>query len=168
AKIKRDSLHERITNYEEESKAIDGDIESFGMSMPQMKFEISIVENEIENWGPVNGLAEEEFTRTKERIEEIISDTEKLKKENESLRDLMLDLEEKKKIDLLDLFRKIRDNMKKVYHVLSGGGEIELFMTDESNPLNSEVQIKAKPKGNTFSKLAALSGGEKSLTAMAF
>ncbi|MHB8360867.1 MAG: hypothetical protein ACYDDC_03580, partial [Thermoplasmataceae archaeon] len=168
AKIKKDSLLERITNYEEESKAIGGDIESFGMSMPQMKFEISIVEKEIENWGPVNGLAEEEFTRTKERIEEINGDTEKLKKENESLRDLMLDLEEKKKVDLLDLFRKIRDNMKKVYHVLSGGGEIELFMSDESNPLNSEVHIKAKPKGNTFTKLAALSGGEKSLTAMAF
>ncbi|WP_276968326.1 hypothetical protein, partial [Metallibacterium scheffleri] len=168
AKVKKDSLNERITNYEEESKTIGGTVESFGMSMAQMKFEISIAENEIENWGPVNGLAEEEYTRIKERITEIQNDTRKLQEENESLRNLMLELEERKKNELLTLFRKIRENMKVIYRALSGGGEVELLMSDESDPLNTEIHIRASPKGNAFTKLSALSGGEKSLTAMAF
>ncbi len=168
AKVRKDSYLERISNYEEETKAVGGVVESFGMSMAQMKFEISIAENEIDNWGPVNGLAEEEYTRIKERISEIQSDTEKLQKENESLRNLMLDLEEKKKNDLLSLYRKIKENMKAIYKALSGGGEVELIMSDESNPLNTEVHIRASPKGNAFTKLASLSGGEKSIAAMAF
>ena len=168
AKVKKDSLNERITNYEEESKTIGGTVESFGMSMAQMKFEISIAENEIENWGPVNGLAEEEYTRIKERITEIQNDTRKLQEENESLRNLMLELEERKKNELLTLFRKIRENMKVIYRALSGGGEVELLMSDESDPLNTEIHIRASPKGHAFTKLSSLSGGEKSLTAMAF
>ena len=80
----------------------------------------------------------------------------------------MLELEDRKKNDLLSLFRKIRENMKIIYRGLSGGGEVELLMSDESDPLNTEIHIRASPKGRAFTKLSALSGGEKSITAMAF
>jgi chromosome segregation protein len=68
----------------------------------------------------------------------------------------------------MEMYHAINDNMKIIYREISGGGEALLEMSDESDPLNSEVHIRARPKGTNFSKIEALSGGEKSLTALSF
>jgi condensin subunit Smc len=75
---------------------------------------------------------------------------------------------ESKRTVFLDLYYKINDTMKDIYAVLSEGGEARLDLSDMNDPLNSDLYIRARPKGSTFSKIEALSGGEKSLTAISF
>ncbi|MCL4332409.1 MAG: AAA family ATPase, partial [Candidatus Thermoplasmatota archaeon] len=88
--------------------------------------------------------------------------------EKKDLESLEESLTEQKKVVFVKLFRDINLHMNSIYYNLSDGGEAMLVMSDEQNPLESEILIRAKPKGSNFNKIDSLSGGEKSLTAMAF
>ena len=67
----------------------------------------------------------------------------------------------------LDTFERVNENFKEIFAHLFRGGKAELSLTDESNTLESGVEISANPLGKRMQNLTLLSGGEKAMTAIA-
>ncbi len=125
------------------------------------------VRRKIENLGPVNPTALEEFEESSQRQEflntqrqdllDSIRDTEKAIQE--------IDGESRKRFG--EAFHAINANFKVMFQVLFGGGVGEMRLTDEENLAESGIDIVASPPGKKLQSVLLLSGGEKSLTAMA-
>ena len=139
-----------------------------GLSVVEIKRTISSLRKEIESLGAVNQLAIKEFEEEDARLRDLREKTARLKEEKATLESMMEELNSKKRTVFLDLYYKINESMQGIYSVLSEGGEARLDLSDMNDPLNSDLYIRARPKGSTFSKIEALSGGEKSLTAISF
>jgi chromosome segregation protein len=121
----------------------------------------------IEALGPVNPQALEEFQEAQQRYDflntqrqdllDSIRDTEKAIQE--------LDLESRRRFK--DAFDAVNEHFRTMFRVLFGGGQGEMRLTDEENLAESGIDIMASPPGKKLQNVALLSGGEKSLTAMA-
>jgi len=125
------------------------------------------VRNKIEALGPVNPQALEEFQDAQQRYDflntqrqdliDSIRDTEKAIQE--------LDQESRRRFG--EAFEKINAHFREMFQTLFGGGQGEMRLTDESNLAESGIDIVASPPGKRLQNVLLLSGGEKSLTAMA-
>jgi chromosome segregation protein len=121
----------------------------------------------IEALGPVNPQALEEFQEAQQRYDflntqrqdllDSIRDTEKAVQE--------LDIESRRRFK--EAFDLINENFRGMFRTLFGGGQGEMRLTDETNLADSGIDIMASPPGKKLQNIALLSGGEKSLTAMA-
>ena len=121
----------------------------------------------IEALGPVNPQALEEYHEAQQRYEflntqrqdllDSIRDTEKAIQE--------LDIESRRRFK--EAFESINTHFKEMFQTLFGGGQGEMRLTDETNLAESGIDIMASPPGKRLQHVALLSGGEKSLTAMA-
>ena len=80
----------------------------------------------------------------------------------------MEDLNSKKKGLFMDVYNGVSENFKTIFAEISGGGEASMTLEDEDDPFKGGLYINAKPRNGKLLKLEALSGGEKSLTALAF
>jgi chromosome segregation protein len=81
---------------------------------------------------------------------------------------LVAELNDKKKLGFNKIFVGINENFKKIFAELSNGGEAELLLENEEDPLAGGLIIKARPRDKKAVRMEALSGGEKSLTALSF
>ena len=121
----------------------------------------------IESLGPVNPQALEEFQEAQQRYDflnvqrqdllEAIRDTERAIQE--------IDVETRKRF--VETFEAINANFREMFKTLFGGGMAEMRLTDEANAAESGIDIIASPPGKRLQNVLLLSGGEKSLTAMA-
>ncbi len=139
-----------------------------GLSNSEIKSKISGHKNEIASLGPINHRSIVEYEEEKSKLEDLEERISKLRQEKKDVEDLMEKLNNEKRRTFVELYEKINRNMGEIYARLSEGGEAELSMTGSDDPLESEVYIKARPKGKTLRKIDSLSGGEKSLTAISF
>jgi chromosome segregation protein len=110
----------------------------------------------------------EDFNETKERYIELSEKVKKLKEEKTSVEELIQNLEEKKINAFREVYEKVNKNLNKIFKRLSPGGKAYLEMENEENPLEAGVYLKAKPRGKDVKRLEIMSGGEKTLTALAF
>jgi chromosome segregation protein len=165
---KLDNMIVKLNDAKEELEKAQGTPIQTEMSSTEMKNQITLLEREIEALGPINLRAIDEFDQENSNLEKMGTEIGRLNDERKDLENLMQKLNEQKKIVFNRLFKDINQKMNSIYYILSDGGEAGLEISDESDPLNSEIYIKARPKGTNFSKIEALSGGEKSLTALAF
>ena len=161
-------LRDRIALTESQILESGGSVMVTSMGLQEMKSAVSTKENEVTAMGAVNLKAIEEYQTEKDFLASLDGEMEKLRAERRELEKLEESLIEQKKVVFMRLFRDINLHMNSIYYALSDGGEASLVMSDEDKPLESEINIRAKPKGSNFNKIGALSGGEKSLTAMAF
>ena len=165
---KLDNMIVKLNDAKEELEKAQGTPIQTEMSSTEMKNQITLLEKEIEALGPINLRAIDEFDQENSNLEKMGTEIGRLNDERKDLENLMQKLNEQKKIVFNRLFKDINQKMNSIYYILSDGGEAGLEISDISDPLNSEIYIKARPKGTNFSKIEALSGGEKSLTALAF
>ncbi len=158
----------KIDELEAQKSEISGVVLATDKSTTELKRRIAEISGEIEVLGSINHRAieqyETEFTEVKTLKERIAE----LENEKAALENLMEQINNQKKLVFMELFDSVNREINSIYYELSDGGEAGLEITDRENPLDAEVYIKARPKGSNFSKLESLSGGEKSLTALAF
>ena len=132
-----------------------------------IKEKLISVKQKIQELGSVNFMAVEQFAEEKERYErqqasyKDTQDTlEKLVRVSEEIRTKSTEM-------FLDTYNKIRKNFHNMFRRLMDGGRAELRLTDPSNVLTSGIQIYAQPPGKKLSDISLLSGGEKTMTAVA-
>jgi chromosome segregation protein len=77
-------------------------------------------------------------------------------------------IDNESRVSFLDAFNEVNENFKKNFQILFEGGEAELVIMDESDVLETGLEIKAQPPGKRKLSLSLLSGGEKTLTSLAF
>lgn len=158
----------KIEETEAQMREIGGTAIEEKLPVSEVKSTISELESRIEQLGPINHKAIIEFEEVSVECARISEEMSKLKDEKQSLEDLSERLHQQKKVIFLNLYHSINQHMNEIYTTLSAGGEAQLVLSDEEDPLNAELSIRARPKGSNFSKLHSLSGGEKSLTALSF
>lgn len=166
--IKIENIEAKISEVRLEMEAVGGKILEDRKSTPEIKREIEGCNISIAELGPVNQRAIEDYGIVSTDLGALVSEVSNLNSEKKDLEELTEKLNEQKKRAFLEMYLAINENMKIIYRDISGGGEAHLEMSDENDPLNAEVFIRARPKGTNFSKIEALSGGEKSLTALSF
>ena len=111
-------------------------------------------------------MAMEAYEEIKERHEFITNQKQDLITAKESLMTTIGEIDDVAKTTFLDAFEKIRENFEKVFRTLfTEEDDCELKLTDPENPLDSAIEIMAKPKGKKPLTINQLSGGEKTLTA---
>lgn len=138
------------------------------MSNQEIKRKISELQDEIQALGPINHRSIEEYQQEKDKLDILMERIGKLLEEKKKTEEFMEQQNNEKRKGLVSLYENINKNMGEIYARLSEGGQAELVMTGSNDPLESEVYIKARPRGKTLRKIDSLSGGEKSLTAIAF
>lgn len=125
------------------------------------------LKNEIKKIGTVNLDSIEDYKMVKERLEFITKQHEDLLLAKENLYDVIADMESKMKEQFLYSFNNINEKFNEVFSILFNGGKASLVLEDEENILTCGIDIKAQPPGKKLQNLNLLSGGEKSLTAVA-
>ena len=117
--------------------------------------------------GPINPDANEEFTSVKERFEFMTSQVDDLKKADEDLRQVISELDELMQREFRKTFDAVAIEFKDIFTQLFGGGTAKLILTDEENFYLTGIDIEARLPGRREQGLSLLSGGERSLTAVA-
>ena len=135
--------------------------------LPALQHEIRSMQKRLQSMEPVNMLALEEYDRTQERLQEL---TDKLTTLEEERTELLLRIENFTTLRVR-AFREAYDvvdvNFQEIFATLSeGDGRLQL--EDSQDPFNGGLNLIAHPKGKQIQRLASMSGGEKSLTALSF
>jgi chromosome segregation protein len=117
--------------------------------------------------GTVNPLALEEFAALEERHKFLTEQLEDLKSSRRDLLDIIKDVDERVEQVFTEAFRDTEREFEKVFARLFPGGEGRLILTDPSDMLATGLDVEARPPGKKVKRLSLLSGGERSLTAVA-
>jgi len=121
----------------------------------------------IENYGEVNTMAIDAYNEIKERYEFINGQKTDLLEAKDKILETIDEIETTATDKFLEAFNLIRDNFINVFRELfSDGDTCDLKLLDEANPMESKIEIIAKPKGKRPLTINQLSGGEKTLTAI--
>ncbi|HVT78294.1 MAG TPA: hypothetical protein VHD87_14760, partial [Acidimicrobiales bacterium] len=126
------------------------------------------LERELKLMGPINPLALEEHAALAERHEFLESQLEDVKNSRRELAKVIKAID----TEIIDLFAAayvdVADNFEKLFSTLFPGGTGRLRLTDPDHPLDTGIEVEARPSGKNVRRLSLLSGGERSLTALAF
>ena len=128
---------------------------------------INKIKNQITALGYVNINAIEEYKSEGARYEEMNSQVEDLKKAEEDAIKIIKDLSSEMLEKFNTEFAKIQENFTKVFKELFGGGNARLELLPSEDPLAAGVEIIAQPPGKVLQQISLLSGGEKTMTAIA-
>ena len=137
-------------------------------SEEEIRRTIRSYENTISQLGNVNLRAIQDYEEKKARYDSLSSEVETLERRISELNGLVGSLVGKKKGLFMKAYDAINANFKAIYAELSGGGEAFMGLEDEEDPFSGGLLINAKPRNGKLLRLEALSGGEKSLTALSF
>ena len=136
------------------------------ISVEELRERVSKMRDRLEKMGPVNPMAMEAYEEIKERHDFITEQRDDLTKAKESLAETIEEIDSVAKETFLEAFEKIKTNFIQVFRSLfTEEDECDLKLADPANPLESAIEIMAKPKGKRPLTINQLSGGEKTLTA---
>lgn len=134
----------------------------------ELQEEVDKLKKRLDNYGEINPMAVEAYTEIKERYDNIAQQRDDIVAAKKSLEQTILEIEETATRQFLDAFEKARIYFIDVFRSLfTEDDNCDLILLDPENPLDSRIEIVAKPKGKRPQTISQLSGGEKTLTATA-
>ncbi|RNF40628.1 chromosome segregation protein SMC [Planococcus salinus] len=128
---------------------------------------VKLLKQSIEELGPVNLNAIEEFEQVAERHQFLTDQRTDLNEAKDTLRMVIREMDEEMTHRFEDTYHAIRDQFQRVFKELFGGGSADLILTNPQDMLLTGVEIIAQPPGKKLQNLSLLSGGERALTAIA-
>jgi len=152
-----DELQSAVGDYDPEEIPDHDEVES----------KIDELTAKMEALEPVNMLAIEEYDEVQEELDTLTEGRDTLVEERDGIRDRIDQYESQKKATFMDAFESINDHFQNIFSRLSAGSG-ELVLEDPDDPFEGGLTMKAQPADKPIQRLAAMSGGEKSLTALAF
>ena len=134
----------------------------------ELSREVEALESKLSSLEPVNFKAIQEFDEVRRRHENERAKYEKLVAEKRTILEFMEEIERKKTKAFMRSFNEISKNFGAIFSELSPGGSARLVLGDPAKPLESGMEIEARPGGKEVLRPSSMSGGEKALTALAF
>lgn len=162
-----DNMKDKLWNEFEISYAQAGDLRKEEFAMSSAVKESREIRKELKEIGDVNVGAIEEYKQVSKRYEFLTEQREDILKAMEELEDLVNNLDKTIMRSFKENFNKVEENFENVFEELFGGGYAELRMENENNPLESGIEIVAQPPGKKLQNINLMSGGEKTMTAIA-
>jgi len=126
------------------------------------------LDRELRLMGPINPLALQEFTELQERLTFLEGQLEDIRSSRRELSKVIRAVDEEIVKVFSAAYADVSQNFGLLFQTLFPGGEGRLRLTDPNNLLETGIEIEAKPSGKNVRKLSLLSGGERSLTALAY
>jgi len=124
--------------------------------------------NQLDNYGPINPMAVEAYNEIKERNDFIVAQQLDLANAKASLLQTIAEIDTTAKEKFMQAFIEIRENFIKVFRSLfTTDDACDLILANPENPIESDINVIAQPKGKRPLSISQLSGGEKTLTATA-
>ena len=143
----------------EQAPEVPGDIEWLRQENERLKEAIDAV-------GPVNALAVDEHGEEMKRLEFLMTQRDDLVAARSALQQAAREIDQTAKGLFLESFAKVRENFRSVFQTLFGGGECDVRLANEDEPLDSEIEIHAAPRGKRTQRIHLLSSGERTLVAV--
>ena len=142
-----------------EAPEVAGDLEWLRQEDERLRAAIDAV-------GPVNALAVDEHGEEVKRLEFLMTQRDDLVAARQSLQQAAREIDQTAKAMFLESFAKVRENFRTVFQTLFGGGECDVRLANEDEPLESEIEIHAAPRGKRTQRIHLLSSGERTLVAV--
>ncbi|WP_457624896.1 chromosome segregation protein SMC [Persephonella sp.] len=160
---KIEDLKEELMILREEysGEPVEGDLR-------QLEKDLKEYQEKRQSIGAVNQKAVEDYEEIKARFDDLSQKLKILVEEKRSIEELIENLEEKKIKAFMEVFEAVNKNLGKIFRRLSPGGKAYLEIENEEDPLSGGILLKARPRGKDVKRLEIMSGGEKTLTALAF
>ena len=169
-KARRRELEPQLDNAKKDLEDAGKDVaklEPIEISIEEITSKIQRLEKRMAELGDVNMRALAAYDEVLARQSELKEQIETLSKERKEILERMQGYEQLKKETFMKTYNHINENFKEVFHQLSEGeGELKLECPDD--PLSGGMTIEAQPRDKKLQRLESMSGGEKSLTALAF
>jgi chromosome segregation protein len=151
--------HKPLNELLESSKEIEGDTELLQDDGERLA-------RAIEALGPVNPLAVHEHAEESKRLMFLQEQREDLVEARKSLLQALREIDETARRMFLETFAQIRENFSAVFRTLFEGGECDVRLAEEADPLESMIDIYAAPRGKRTQRIHLLSSGERALVAL--
>ncbi len=135
--------------------------------LPDLNERMTDVKKKIQNLGPINNLAIEEYRDLKKRFEYYLSQKEDIEKAREDILSVIEDINQTSVQLFMETFNEIQKNFSELFRRLFEGGEAKLALLNEEDILESGIEITVRPPGKKLKSIDLLSGGERALTAIA-
>jgi len=176
AEIKKAEIERDVVNLEEScwqelrktlqevKEEVSGDI----IPDENIEQELDTRKEQLQRIGNVNLMAEEEYTIQQQRYDFLIQEQKDLRESIDSTKEAISKIDKESKSQFVTALEAVNTYFKEVFSILFEGGSAEVKLTDPNNPLESGVDIIAQPPGKRVQSLSLLSGGEKTLTSLAF
>jgi chromosome segregation protein len=128
--------------------------------------QVDALQTRLDEMGPVNLVAIEEYEETEQRHQFLSQQYEDLVNAKTELLEIINRINTQTRQMFLETFEKIRDNFRLMFTEVFGGGKADLVLTDENDVLESGIDIVARPPGKQLQSISLLSGGEQTMTAV--
>jgi chromosome segregation protein len=137
------------------------------LAPPNVEELIATLRTQLDNMGPVNLDAVHEYDELEERYKFLEAQNNDLTNSRRELLDVIAQINSTTRKLFSETFAQIRINFREMFEELFGGGRADLSLLDENDPLNCGIEISAKPPGKQLQSVSLLSGGERSMVAVA-
>ena len=135
--------------------------------LPEIQKNIQDLKKKIQDLGPINNLAIEEYRDLKKRFEYYINQKKDIEKAREDILSVIEDINKTSVEMFVATFAEIQKNFSEIFKQLFEGGTAALELIDFENPLESGIEIFVRPPGKKLKNINLLSGGERAMTATA-
>jgi chromosome segregation protein len=141
-----------------------------GESGEPVDFEVELEDarEKLLRYGAVNLMAEEEYASQKERYDFLMQQKTDLTSSISQTREAIFKIDDESRNRFMTALGEVNTYFQDLFQTLFKGGSAEVKLLDEANPLESGVEVIAQPPGKKVQNMGLLSGGEKSLTSLAF
>jgi len=129
--------------------------------------EIDSLKKKVDACGAVNLVAIEEYDELKKRYDFLIQQQNDLDSAKDALHQAIAKINRTTKQLFVETFEKVKVEFRNYFRLLFNGGDAQLFLIDENDPLESGIEIICRPPGKKLQNVLLLSGGEKSMSAIA-
>jgi len=129
--------------------------------------QIESLQQKLDEIGPVNLVAIEEYEETEQRHQFLTKQNDDLVSAKAQLLEVINRINVQTRQMFVETFEKIRDNFRLMFTEVFGGGKADLVLSDQNDVLESGIEIMARPPGKQLQSISLLSGGEQTMTAVA-
>lgn len=166
--FQQNGIYERMQQiYKVDADALRNSSDGADCPVEEAVGEIELLKQKLESYGQVNLVAIEEFEELKRRFDFLSQQQADLLRAKESMHEAILKINRTTKKMFLETFEKLAVEFKNYFRLLFGGGDGQLFLLDEQDVLESGIEIVCRPPGKKLQNVLLLSGGEKSMAAIA-
>ncbi|MBF0522404.1 MAG: AAA family ATPase [Candidatus Omnitrophica bacterium] len=174
--FKQDDRQSRLAQYDsmiprkktkEEPEDYSFLLETEELDWSQVSVDVEKMKKRCDSYGSVNLVAIEEYEALKERFEFLTKQQSDLLEAKSQLMATINKINRSTRQMFLDTFTKVGEEFRIYFRMLFGGGEAQLVLLDPENVLESGIDIVARPPGKKLQSISLMSGGEKTLTAIA-
>ena len=167
-KIKTENLKNHITESYSLALSLKEFEDNDTFIFDERREEVLSLKQRIKNLGPINLLAYSEFEEEKQRLEFLSKQRDDLLESEKDIIQTIQEINNTAQEKFITTFEKVRENFIKIFQTLfNPGDQADLKIEENVDPLEAKIEISAKPKGKRPTSIELLSGGEKTLTAIA-